>query len=154
MNITVIIQYPYEVVLSYPSSSVMWFVFQGIFESTSHLPCALILSLTSVYSTLTLRLHRSISRLCVTCMLGLSVNFPCWDVYLFLEVIRSVNRWTELDQPTQHFLPCPAVQDEVLMPNCSGEPARCTRFTVCMSSPLECQAGSLLFVPEQITEIF
>lgn len=34
---------------------------------------------------------------------GVCMNSPCWVVYLFLEVISSVNRWTELDQPIQHF---------------------------------------------------
>ena len=37
-------------------------------------------------------------------VLGVSGNSPCWDVYLFLEVAPSVNRWTELDRLVQHFL--------------------------------------------------
>lgn len=53
-------------------------------------------------------------------MLGLSIELPYWDLYLFLEVTPSVNRWTECNQLAQHFSPHPMEQDALFAPNHSG----------------------------------
>lgn len=65
-------------------------------------------------------IYSLITWLCFTCVLGLSIELPYWDLYLFLEVTPSVNRWTECNQLAQHFPPHPMEQDALFAPNHSG----------------------------------
>lgn len=56
-----------------------------------------------VYTVYHFPFYGFISQIHLPCVLGLTVNVTCWDVYLLLEVIHSANRWRKCDQHTQQL---------------------------------------------------